>query len=878
MKVFFTFLICLFLKNMCFAQKPAISESDIENWPKMPGQQQISNDGNYLAYDIVRPHALEELYIKGIMDNFLMEIPGGKNYTFTEDSRSCVYLNEGDSLCVLDLASKTISYIKNVQSFAIPGNGGMPVIAWRLKGGNLVVKNRQTGQEWQYDQVENYSFSDRGRVLLLFQKTAGSVGNVMGYRWVNLNNGRSFVFWRGNTIAKYVMDPLDSKIAFLAKVDSQAGNCVIYEFDPNRDSVSRLLVNEATSGIEARYSLGFNAWNKLQYSPDGKRLFFGLSLRADSSKRSSGLAKVDIWNYQDEFLQCDQQASLDAERNRSFWAVFDPEQKKVIRLDEERYSQWGEHLNAGDNDNYLLTVTMVNGGDGAHFPKERPDVYLINTRDGSKTCVVKGLLYGLAEFSPGGKYVYWYDNSAKEYNFYNIRKGTVKTAHAPVTLTPNDRKRWLEKDQGVLASDEYDIWQLDPEGEKSPINFTNGYGRKNKIEFKMVDIDFEIGPPLKSTDTLLLCALDDGNKNNGFFRKRFGLSGDPEKLSMRPVIAYWDNISAWMSKAKGADVYLLKTMRSTEFPKLEVTKDFRSFRSFTNLSPESKVNWLTSELVKWKTFDGRPGQGILYKPENFDSTKKYPILFYFYELLSQQLNKYLDPDWTDGPMNIPWFVSRGYLVFVPDIYYERGDPGKGVYNYVVSAAEEMSRRKWVDPKRMGMHGHSFGGFEVDYLVTKTKLFAAAISADGAADLISFAGQAGFAGCAGYEYCLYGQQRMNVPFWENQQAYISTSAVFGADKVVTPLLIMHNKKDQAVPWSQGVEFFTALRWLGKPSFLLQYDDGMHWVEGRSAIDFTRRATQFFDHYLKGAPAPKWMTEGVPASLKGIDSGLEYSAGR
>src|SRR5581483_185656 len=266
-------------------------------------------------------------------------------------------------------------------------------------------------------------------------------------------------------------------------------------------------------------------------------------------------------------------------------------------------------------------------------------------------------------------------------------------------------------------------------------------------------------------------------------------------------------------------------------------------------------------------------EGILYRPEDFDPARRYPIIFYYYERMSDGLHNYLMPGFCEGKMNIPWFVSRGYLVFCPDIYYIRGDPGAGIYDCVVSAAKMMGERPWVDRHRMGIQGHSFGGYETNYLVTSTNSFAAAASAAGVTDLISMSGDAGFATNAGQYVVEFGLFRMKVPLWKDPAAYISNSPVFQADKVVTPLLIMQNKGDDAVPWGQGVEFFTALRRLGKPVWMLQYDHQGHRLYGRSVIDYTIRLTQFFDHYLKGGPEPRWMSAGVPARWKGIDDGLE-----
>jgi len=271
--------------------------------------------------------------------------------------------------------------------------------------------------------------------------------------------------------------------------------------------------------------------------------------------------------------------------------------------------------------------------------------------------------------------------------------------------------------------------------------------------------------------------------------------------------------------------------------------------------------------------DGKISKGILYKPENFDPSKKYPLLLTYYEQRSDELYHYQPLEATGDAINIPWFVSRGYLVFVPDIHYRPGHTGESALNSVVAAARFLSKKPWVDGKRLGIQGHSFGGFETNYLVTHTVLFAAAAEAAGVSDMIS--GYDDFTGNGKSKQfnSEMGQYRIRSNLWERPDLYLENSPVLKANLVTTPLLLMNNKNDGSVSWRQGLEFFTALRRLGKRAWLLQYDEGEHVVSGKDAMDYTIRLTQFFDHYLKGAPPPKWMTVGVPASRKGIDTGLE-----
>ncbi|GGB24038.1 hypothetical protein GCM10011511_54930 [Puia dinghuensis] len=316
-------------------------------------------------------------------------------------------------------------------------------------------------------------------------------------------------------------------------------------------------------------------------------------------------------------------------------------------------------------------------------------------------------------------------------------------------------------------------------------------------------------------------------------------------------------------------------MTAEQSMNLFLTTDFSHYTRISNIFPERNFNWLTTELVTWKTFDGTIDQGILYKPENFDPHKKYPMLIHYYERKSDNLHNFIRPEPSNSELNIPFFVSHGYLVFTPDIHYKVGRPGKSAYNAIVSGALYLASRSYVDDKKMGLQGFSFGGFETNYVITHSHLFAAAMSVSGMSDFISAYGSIIYDGTSRQrQYELY-RDRMGTTPWQRPDLYIENSPVLRADKVTTPLLMMANTEDANVPVQQGIEFFTALRRLGKKVWMLQYDGENHNLAGQLAKkDLTERMFQFFNYYLKGEPAPKWMTKGIPAALKGIDTGLEF----
>jgi dipeptidyl aminopeptidase/acylaminoacyl peptidase len=432
---------------------------------------------------------------------------------------------------------------------------------------------------------------------------------------------------------------------------------------------------------------------------------------------------------------------------------------------------------------------------------------------------------------------------------------------------------WLKNDEAVLGYDRFDIWLLDPQNKKKPVNITNGWGRKQRIQFRIADYDGFSKKIFEGNETLILSAFDSTTKQGGFYKIRLGQKQDPVLLSSGP---YNYGQGQPLVKAANANVYLLSRSTASDAPNYFWTKDFITFHPVSHLYPEKQYNWLTSELISFSTLDGRKEQAIMYKPENFDPAKNYPVIINYYELRSQEVNTYFKPHFTNGQLDISWFVSHGYLVCVPDIHYMIGEPGQSCYNSVMGLVNRLGAISYVDIKHIGIQGHSWGGFQTNYLITHTNKFAAAISSSGNSDFVS--GYGSLDGINGrgpshqffYEYT---QCRIGTSLWERPDLYIKNSPVFYLDRVTTPVLTIANKKDGRVNFEQELELFTGLRRLGKRAWMLQYDEGGHGVSGKSYVDYIIRSTQFFDHYLKDSLPPVWMTHGLPANKKGTTLGYE-----
>ena len=333
-----------------------------------------------------------------------------------------------------------------------------------------------------------------------------------------------------------------------------------------------------------------------------------------------------------------------------------------------------------------------------------------------------------------------------------------------------------------------------------------------------------------------------------------------------------------LQKAKNAEEYILVKESYTASPNIFATSDFLNQQKLSNTNSQQKLyNWGTDELVNWTTPKGNTSTGILYKPEDFDPNKKYPMIVYFYEKLSDNLNRYVAPAPTPSRLNISYFVSNGYLVFTPDISYTDGFPGESAMEYINSGVEKLKQNSWVDGTKIGIQGQSWGGYQVAYLIAHTNMYAAAWSGAPVVNMTSAYGGIRWTSGMNRQFQYEkSQSRLGKNLWEAPELYIKNSPLFTINQVKTPVVIMSNDKDGAVPWYQGIEMFTALRRLGKPAWLLNYNgDDHNLVKRQNRKDIQIREQQFFDYYLKGTKAPLWMTKGIPAVQKGKDWGFELT---
>jgi dipeptidyl aminopeptidase/acylaminoacyl peptidase len=490
---------------------------------------------------------------------------------------------------------------------------------------------------------------------------------------------------------------------------------------------------------------------------------------------------------------------------------------------------------------------------------------------------IKKKVKGNAQLSPKANYAFWFSTTDTTWFVYSVASDTALKIEGLTKFADEEDDQpdypsqygtagWTSNDESLLIYDRYDIWSYDPKGTRAPVNLTK-VGRQEKTTFRYVKLD----PEERSIDPnkeMMLSAFNETTKQSGFYK----LSLKDGKLTKLIMDNY--RFTGGVKAAK-ADKWLFTRESFREFPDVWVSDlNFGGLKKLTEANPQMKdYYWGTVELVTWNSLDNVPLTGMLYKPEGFDPKKKYPMITYFYEKESDNIHAHIPPTPLRSTINRATYVSDGYLVFVPDIVYKIGFPGESAYNAILPGVTSLIAKGFVDEKNIGIQGHSWGGYQTAHIVTRTNLFKAGEAGAPVANMISAYGgirwESGQSRMFQYEH---SQSRIGGTLWEKPMLFIENSPIFFADKIQTPLLLLANDNDGAVPWYQGIEMYMALRRLEKPVWMLNYNGEPHWpVKRENRMDFQIRMKGFFDYYLKGKEMPVWMKEGVPAIQKGIKTG-------
>jgi dipeptidyl aminopeptidase/acylaminoacyl peptidase len=922
--------------------KPLIDFDVMDNWRGLGDYLAVSDDGKYFSYTINkndpdnlfrRMHIVDTLVVQSTKTTWRQSFAGSEPGFFSTDGRQYIFNNNG-ILCFLKLGSGVLRKLGDVSSYKVAKNEW---IAYRTKGKDaltlqnlltggkknfpglsnydfdkngqwlickndstkeLMLYNLSTGSEKHYAAVDDYLLAEKGNSLLL--KTAHP--NTTSLQYVSLLQGMSEMIWSTKEktgIGSYCIDASGGQVIFTVSDNENTANTGIWYYKAGM-AKAVLKVSNQDRSIPTGMNIG-----TVSFSNDGRYLKFYMEAdQKEPAKPNIEMAGLEVWNHKDLYLQSMQSQQIG--RNLSYAGILNLKSGKVVFAETK-----GKKIISLQGDFAIVRKDGTpNYGDrfweqGMGWNKD--SAWIISLKNGNIRLLPIKLQMSQFWFSPSGNYLVYFDETRGcHYYSYDLRTGVAK--NLTLTLPENelgitDRQfrlekkpawgciaAWMENDADVLVYDNYDIWKLDLRGKLAAVNITNGFGQTNSTILNLFETNrysYNRIPILKVNASLILRGYNTNNKRSGFYKKVGVKVGDPEEIFMGNYFINiiegchdlnFSNKGMTPLKAANTDSWIVQRQSSNDAPNFYKTNDFKSFKRLTDFQPQKGYQWLTEELHSFKYLDGKSGQGILYRPESFDPTKKYPVLIVFYNAFSDNLHQFRIPTGIEkaiSPGASPvWFLNNSYLVFTPDISVAPLKYGPKAFSVIEGAAQYLKTLPYVDGNRLGCASHSWSAKLGAYVFTHSKSFAATAISEGFlyADMINVALGGQNEGKSKLEDVEKDFQFGNL--WDNKDRWLDQTTVLNADKSNSALLLFCNKESSSEYQDQTLQFFTALRRLDKNVWWLKYDKGGHTLSDPQEVkDYTIRYTQFFDHYLKNAPAPQWMTQGIPYKLKRIESRYE-----
>ncbi len=912
--------------------KRVLGLADIGRWNRIANAA-LSADGKWMTYVVTPNEGDGTLYIKNLDAAKEYTIPVGSAPVFSDDSRYAGYFvspataggrggrgagggggrgrgaaPEGAPAAggtrrfeLLDLASgakypvpegSTFKFSKGSKFLAVRTNKSNP--AAKHNGSDLVLRELSSGLTQNIGNVNLYEFDDAGRMLAYTVDAADRNGN--GVTVIDLTTSQSKVLssaaldydqltWgdKGASLAVLRGDKkkenLQRENSLLVWKDVSGASPKAVEYDPTKD---------------ASFPKGdvLSEMSPPRWTRDGAKIYVGLKEQEPDPTAAPPMtepkANVDVWHWKDAEVQSVQMIRLSQERRTTLPAVFNVSSGKLVPIADDVM----RNVTPTPDPKWAIGRVDTTYRTEVQWGGTKSDYFRVNTDDASRSPIEKGISRTMGS-SPDGKwFLYLKSKKIVAYNTETAQNVTLGASDKisfldaaddhPYEVPTYGVAGWSKDGKSVIMNHKYDLYALPLDGGKA-VNLTGSVGDAQQIRFRLVRLDraggggrggrgggggaFGAGGDdedagIDLSKPLLLSAYGDWTKKSGYYTLAPGAKPAP--------LIYGDEDIGQASKAEHADRVIFTRQTFSESPDFWLSNgSFASPKKVTDANPFiDEYRWGSKVLVDFKNAKGQRLQGTLTLPANYEAGKKYPMLVYFYELLSNTHHQFPMPVFDDRP-HFAEYASDGYLVFEPDIVYEIGKPGSSALDCVTSGVKKVIEMGYADPKHIGIQGHSWGGYETSYILTRTSMFSAVVTGAPPVNLVSFYDET-YPGSGTLQQGIteVGQVRMGTNPWDNLQLYEDQSALYHVRDITTPFMILHGTADNAVDWHQGLELYGAARRWGKQVILLSYPgEPHHLAKKENQKDFQERMKQFFDHYLKGTPSPKWMVDGVPQTKKG-----------
>jgi dipeptidyl aminopeptidase/acylaminoacyl peptidase len=898
LKLSLLFLIaCSFAPNVVVAQDtlPVLQKKDYDQWQYL-NQTKISPDGKWISYSISVVDGNDTLFLKSMKDTTHYEFAFGGNLNFSRDSKwAAVRIGVSEKekekmkekkkpvhykMKLVNLSSGDVEDFKDIRSYSFSRNSGhlamrtYPPEKSKLKGSDLILRNLKTGVTRNIGNVKDWSFNKPGDRLAYIIDAKNKLGN--GVELLNLEDYNVSILISDTTTFKNLSWEKEGKAlavmqAFYDTSYVKPSYKILawqdvykpetkFVFDPSKiaDFPDTLRVKDSFKPVWSKdlttVFIGINDWTKKEKKKKKDDKDKKSKDKKDKKEKKPG---VDVWHWKDDPIQPRQQKSYGRDNNYTYLCSWDLKNNRFIRLASPDLKDG--RLTGDQKYAYMWDETPYQ----PQFKLVYADHYLVNTQTGEKKEILKNYIKTISP-SPGGKYLlYFKDNHWWIYDIYgdkhtnlteklDVPFWNIRDDH-PAKIKPAfGYGGWFKDDKKVLLYDEYDVWETDPSGKKAR-RLTQG--REDETIYRVQRLDYE-EPYLDPDQPVYLRAFGDKTKKSGFAK----ITPKGKFVSL----LFEDSSNSRLQKAKKADNFIYVSQTYEKSPALYLTNTvFTKNIQVVETNPQQKnYKWGKAELMSFKNRDGKELQGTLIYPANYESGKKYPMLVYIYEILSNGLHRYIVPS-PKSFYNFTNYSQQGYFILQPDIVYKTNHPGESAVDCVVPAVEEMIKTGMIDEKKIGIMGHSWGAYQTSFIITQTKLFSAAVAGAPLTNMISMYNSIYWnSGTPDQQIFETSQGRLQQPYWDIMEEYINNSPIFQAKNIETPILVTFGDKDGAVDWHQGIEFYITMRRMQKPMIMLVYADENHAVRKKeNALDYTRKINEFFDYYLLGKQAKPWINDGV-----------------
>lgn len=885
---YLAFVACLGSLSPAFAQNASksLTIDDLVTWQRITDRE-ISDNGKWVACKMEPWEGDATVYLYAAQGQETATFSPADKFAFsassgylvvtqtpgksTVDSLKVLKTKEDkmpmNTLVIYSVAGKKET-IDSLKTFKLADEADWIAYQRGRKDSTLYVRSLDGSKTFQFPTVTDFQFAKKSGMLYY----TSAAEREAGIFTLNPEKGSPALIKEGKGVFKQTtFDEKGERLAFLYCADKDSSYKALSLWLSEHNAPAKEIATRGNKAFPAEWVINENGM--LQFSKSASRLFFGTSpepRQKDTTQLAENRPNVQVWSWDEPVQYTVQNYNKEKDLKKSYQAVYNLGNGSIFQLANEELPniQLG---NEGDAPLALLSTSRPYSLSSMWEARTRSDYYTVSLDNGERKQIAQAD-YGRFRLSPQGKYAYWYGETDSCWYTIALAEGKQYRLTTPESFPAWDEENdvpnhpyahgaagWTANDQNLLIYDRYDIWKFDPTAATPPINLTVN-GRKEKLSYRLEQLDKEarfidLGKPQ------LLKGFNEATKGYGFYNARLSAPAAPKTLLAGNYMLRSIN------KAKNTDdvIYTMETFQ--QYPDIHYST--LAFKKSVQLTHGDKQQegfiWGTAELVSWVSLDGRPLEGVVYKPANFDPNKKYPMMVNFYERNSETLYNYRMPEPHRSTIDYHLYNSNEYVIFNPDIRYVDGYPGESCYNCLMPGITMMIAKGYIDEKGIGAQGHSWGGYQVAYLATRTNLFSAIESGAPVVNMFSAYGGirwgSGMARSFQYEHT---QSRLGATPWSSPLRYLENSPLFTMDKVQTPILIMHNDADGHVPWYQGIEYFVAMKRLGKPCWLLNYTGEPHWpMHMANRIDFQRRMFQFFNHYLKKEKMPKWMSEGVPA---------------